>query len=137
MGIATVGTKLRFDTHEIGCLLGDFEIEKTREVKEKTCTLSGTVKKSLGVKKISDLTLTVPKGETSNADAEAAIRNAFENGTLLAFELEDSDKGTTNGSKVSFNCYVVSDVVSYKEDDDLDFKFTITVDGDYTLTPAA
>lgn len=140
MGISTVGTKLKFDTHEIGCMFGDFDIEKNREVKEKKCLISGTVKKALGIKKISDITLTIPKGEASNADAEAAIRAAFESGDLLAFELEDSDiitAGTGNGSKVSFNCYVVSDVVSYKEDDDLDFKFTITVDGDYTLTPAA
>lgn len=140
MGISTVGTKLRFDTHEITCLLGDFDIEKSREVKEKVCTLTGVTKKALGAPKIGDITLTIPKGEAGNALAEAAIRDAFESGALLAFELEDSDiitPTTGNGSKIAFNCYVISDVVSYKEDDDLDFKFTITVDGAYTLTPAS
>ena len=139
MSISTEGTKLRFGGHELPCLLGDFEVKQTRDVKEKRCTLSGSVRKSLGASKVDNITFLIPKGEAVNAAAEAAIRTAYANKELLSFEVEDNDmpSGGTNGSKIAFNCYVFEDVVSYKEDDDLEFSFSITIDGDITKTAAA
>ena len=139
MGISMAGTKLSFDGHAIACLQGDFDIERVRDVKEKLCSLSGDTRKTMGNIKYSDMSFVIPKGEAGNAAAEAALQSKFEANELVAFELEDSDKptGGTNGSTVKFNCYVVKDVVSYKADDDLEFGFTITVDGAVTKIAAA
>ena len=135
----TVGTKVKFNGEELNCIVSDFQVEKTREVKERTCLTTGTVKKSLGVSKISDLTFQVVKDDAATGNAQKIIRDAYENGTLLDFVLEDNDMptGGTHGSQMSFSCYVIKDVVSYPENDDLLFEFTITVDGAYTITPAA
>jgi len=135
----TVGTTVKFGGETLNCIVSDFSVERTREVKERTCITSGDVKKSLGASKISDLTFQVVKDDAATGNAQKIVRDAYEAGTSLAFVLEDSDmpQGGTNGSQMSFSCYVIKDVISYPEDDDLQFEFTITVDGAYTITPAA
>jgi len=135
----TLGTTVKFDNETLNCIVSDFSVEKSREVKERTCVTTGVVKKSVGASKISDLTFQVVKDTETVGNAQATLRKAFEHGTLVAFVLEDSDIPTsgTNGTKVAFNCYVIKDVISYPEDDNLLFEFTITVDGAYTVTAAA
>jgi len=136
MPTSVVGTTVKFDGETLDCIISDFSVEKTREVKERTCITTGSVKKSLGAPKLSDLTFQVVK---ESATAQTKIREAFENGTLLPFILEDNDKpaGGTNGSRLEFNCYVIKDTTSYPEDDDILYEFTVTIDGAYTITPAA
>ena len=137
MAIKTHGTIVRVNSKDAGDLQSLSGIKQNRPVKEYEAINTGVIVQAIGNIKTDPVTMSVLYDPADTAGAKE-LETAFNAGTTVPFEIELADKGTTNGTKFSWDGAVISSFEAVPEEDgDVLATFTVTLNGAPTVTAAA
>lgn len=135
--IRTQGHIVRVNSKVVGEIESLGDISRKRGVKEYKAINSGNIVVVEGVATVDPITIGVLYDPADSAGAKE-LETAFLNGGPVPFEIELSDKGTTNGTTYSWSDAVISEFKQSQEEDGAVLAtFTVNVNGLPTVTPAA
>ncbi len=137
MAIKTTGTIVRVNAKDAGDLQSLGGIKQKRNVKEYEAINTGNIVQAIGNIKTDPIAISVLY-DPADASGAKELETAFNTGTTVPFEIELSDKGTTNGTTFSWTGAVISDFEANPEQDgDVLASFTVTLNGAPAVTAAA
>jgi len=137
MSIQTKGIILKANSKEVGCFQSVGDIDLTRDVKEYECINNGDIELAVGNIKAGDIPIGVKYNPADSAGA-GEMETAFKSGVAIPFDVELSDKGTTNGTTFSWTGAVVTNwKVSPEQNGFVIATFTVKLNGEPTITAAA
>jgi len=137
MSINTRGIILSANSKEVGCFQSVGDIDLSREPKEYECVSTGDIEIALGNIKTGDIPVGV-KYDPSDSAGAGEMETSFKNGTAIPFEVELSDKVSTNGTTFSWTGAVVTSwKVSPEQNGFVIATFTVKLNGEPTITAAA
>ncbi len=137
MAIKTSGHIVRVNNKDAGDLQSIGSIKQKRNVKTYKAINTGVIVQAIGNAETEPIPLSVLYNPEDNAGA-GELENAFNSGSTVTFEIELSDKGSTNGTTFAWDGAVISDFeINQEEDGDVLASFTATLNGAPTVTAAA
>ena len=137
MSIQTKGIVLKANGKEVGCFQSVGDIDLSREVKEYACLNNGEIELAVGNIKAGDIPIGVKYNPADSAGA-GEMEASFKTGVQIPFEVELSDKGTTNGTTFSWTGAVVKSwKVTPEQNGFVLASFTVKLNGEPTITAAA
>jgi len=137
MAIKTSGHIVRVNAKDAGDLQSIGSIKQKRAVKEYEAINTGVIVQAIGNVKTDPIAISVLYNPADAAGAKE-LETAFNNGTTIPFEIELSDKGSTNGTTFAWTGAVISDFeVNQEKDGDVLASFSVSLNGAPTVTAAA
>ncbi len=137
MAIKTEGIIVRANGKTVGCLSAIGAINLSRDKTEKKCLDTGEIRTILDVIKTGDLDIETDYDPTDAAGHDE-LETVFDAGSEFEFEIELSDKGSSNGTKFTWSKAVVSALeINPDSDGEVGIKFTVAPGGKPTVTAAA
>ena len=135
--IRTQGHIVRVNSKVVGEIesLGDLNMK--RGVKEYKSINTGNIVVVEGAVSVDPISIGVLY-DPSDAAGAKELETAFNSGGSIPFEIELSDKGTTNGTTYTWDAVIISEFKRTPEEDGAILaNFTVNVNGTPTVTPAA
>ena len=135
--IRTQGHIVRVNSKVVGEIESIGDISRKRGVKEYKSINSGNITVVEGVATVDPISISVLYDPTDTAGA-SELEAAFNSGGTVPFEIELSDKGTTNGTTYTWSAAIISEFKQSQEEDGAVLaSFTVNVNGLPTVTAAA